>query len=81
MSPTPVYLGVDIAKDSLDVHFLGQSHSLANTTAGISRLIKMLSKHPDPGCLHIICEATGGYERALCTALHHNKTTLSVVNP
>lgn len=79
MLPIIVYLGVDVSKDSLDAHFLDQSHQFPNTAAGISELLKLIAKHS--GCVHVICEATGGYERALCAALHAKKILLSVVNP
>lgn len=79
MLPSIVYLGVDVSKDSLDVHFLGQSHHLPNSSSGIAKLRKLIGKHS--GTVHVICEATGGYERALCSALHAKKIRLSVVNP
>ncbi|MDI1315209.1 IS110 family transposase [Prosthecobacter sp.] len=79
MPPIIVYLGVDVSKDSLDVHFFKQSHQFPNTAAGIAELLKLIARHS--GTVHVICEATGGYERALCSALHAKKITLSVVNP
>lgn len=79
MLPVIVYLGVDVSKDSLDVHFLDQFHHLPNSAAGIARLLKLIAKHP--GTVQIICEATGGYERALCSALHAKKIRLTVANP
>jgi transposase len=79
MPPPIVYLGVDVSKDSLDVHFLGQAHPLPNSCAGFARLCKLIAKHS--GSVHVICEATGGYERAMCAALHAKKIRLSVVNP
>lgn len=74
-----VYLGVDVAKDSLAVDFLSQHHALPNSPAGIARLLKLITKHPTP--VHIICEATGGYERALAMASHAKNIAISVVNP
>lgn len=79
MTPHIVYLGVDVSKDSLDVHFLGQSLHLPNSTAGIARLLKLIARHP--AAVQVICEATGGYERALSAALHGKNIPLSVVNP
>jgi len=79
MLPVIVYLGVDVSKDSLDVHFLDQAHHLPNSAAGIARLLKLIAKHP--GTVQVICEATGGYERALCSALHAKKIRLTVANP
>ena len=79
MPPAIVYLGVDVSKDSLDAHFRSQSFNLPNSAAGIARLLKLITKHVGP--VQVICEATGGYERALCAALHAKKILLSVVNP
>ena len=81
MSPSIVYIGVDVSKGSLDVHFLSESFSVANTAAGIRQLLKRISKLPDPAKAHVICEATGGYERLLADAMHRAKVTISVVNP
>ena len=79
MLPDVVYLGVDVSKDSLDVHFLSQSLTLPNSAAGIHKLLKLIAKHS--GCVQVICEATGGYERAMTKALHLKAIALSVVNP
>ena len=79
MSQPPVYLGIDVSKASLDACFLGQSYSLPNSKEGIARLIKIINSHDTP--VHVVCEATGGVERALCAALHSKNITLSVVNP
>lgn len=79
MSAAIVYLGVDVSKASLDVHFLDRAHSLPNTAAGIAKLLKLIAKHS--GVVQVICEATGGYERALSVALHDKAIRLSVVNP
>ncbi|WP_395741251.1 IS110 family transposase [Prosthecobacter sp.] len=81
MSPDIVHLGVDVSKDSLDVHFLTESFSVANTAAGIRQLLKRIAKNPSAAKVHVICEATGGYERLLADAMHRAKVTLSVVNP
>lgn len=79
MTPVIVYLGVDVSKDALDVHFLDQALHLPNSTAGIAKLCKLIAKHS--GRVQVICEATGGYERALCTALHAKEILISVLNP
>jgi transposase len=79
MSPNVVYLGVDVSKDSLDLHFLNQSLSVPNRAEGFAKILKLAASQPCP--VHVICEATGGYERALSKALHKGQLTLSVVNP
>src|SRR5260370_36567845 len=58
---TSVYAGLDIAKASLQLHLQSKAYDLPNTTAGQAQLIKRLAVLPG---VHVICEATGGYERA-----------------
>jgi transposase len=75
---TSVYAGLDIAKASLQLHLHGKSHDLSNTTEAHAQLIKRLT--PIPG-VHIICEAIGGYERAVVAAFHLAGIPVSVLNP
>ncbi len=79
MPPAVVHLGVDVSKDSLDVCFLSQPLTVRNCPQGIATILKLIAKHAAP--VHVICEATGGYERALTKALHQGQILLSVVNP
>lgn len=73
-----VYVGIDVAKASLQVHLQGQQDEFANTPSGLRQLCRRLQKTP---AVHAICEATGGYERALAKALHQQQIAVSVVNP
>ena len=75
---TPVYAGLDIAKASLQLHLQSQSYDLPNTATGHAQLIKRLAAIPG---VHVICEATGGYERAGVAALHAAALPVSVINP
>ncbi len=75
---SPVYAGLDIAKASLQLHLQGKSYDLPNTPAGHSQLNKRLAAVPG---VHVICEATGGYERAVVAALHAAPVAVSVINP
>jgi len=75
---TSVYAGLDIAKTSLQLHLQSKSFDLPNTTEGHAQLIKRLAAFPS---IHVICEATGGYERAVVAALHATALPLSVINP
>jgi transposase len=75
---TSVYAGLDIAKASLQLHLQTKSYDLLNTTAGHAQLIKRLTASPG---IHVICEATGGYERAVVAALHVAQIPVSVINP
>ena len=76
--PSSVHAGLDIAKASLQLHLQSKSHDLPNTTEGHAQLIKRLAAIPG---VHIICEATGGYERAVVAALHAATIPVSVINP
>jgi transposase len=40
--------------------------------------LKLLAAHPGS---HVVCEATGGYEREVVAALHEAKVAVSVLNP
>jgi transposase len=77
-NPLPVYAGLDIAKATLQLHLQGRQHALPNTAAGHARLLKLLAAAPGG---HVVCEATGGYERAVVAACHAAAITVSVVNP
>ena len=74
----PVYTGLDIAKATLQLHLQGRQHALPNTAQGHALLVKLLRAVPG---VHVVCEATGGYERAVVTALHAAEVPVSVVNP
>jgi transposase len=76
--PTPVHAGLDIAKASLQLHLLNRSYDLSNAPSGYAQLIKRLAAIPG---VHVICEATGGYERAVVAALHAAAIPVSVINP
>src|SRR3989442_6594569 len=67
MTAGPV-VGVDVAKDRLDVAVRpsGETWSGANDEAGITALVTRLRPL---GPALIVCEATGGFERAAIAAL------------
>jgi transposase len=73
-----VYAGLDIAKASLQLHLQGRSYELSNTAGGHAQLLKRLAAVPGA---HIVCEATGGYERAVVAALQAAHIPVSVINP
>jgi transposase len=75
---TPVYAGLDIAKATLQLHLQGRSYDLGNTPGGHAQLIRRLAAFPG---IQVICEATGGYERAVVAALHAASVPVSVINP
>jgi transposase len=75
---SPSFIGVDVAKLSLAIQFPDQVWSTTNTGPGHAAFLAKLRML---GPVHVICEATGGYERALVFALHQAGIALSVINP
>jgi len=78
------YAGIDIAKATLQLRVGGASSSLANDPKGHARILKLLAaaEAARPGYkIHVILEATGGYEAALAEALHGAGLRLSVIQP
>jgi transposase len=75
---TTIYTGLDIAKSNLQLHLAGRIYDLPNTAAGHRQLLKLLATQSG---VHVVCEATGGYERAVVAALHEANVPVSVLNP
>jgi transposase len=65
---TPVFVGIDVAKNRLDVHVLpsGEVFALPNSESGVPRLLARLTGLA-PAL--VVLEATGGYEAALAAGL------------
>jgi transposase len=81
---TILYAGIDVAKATLQLSLGGTADGLANDAKGHARILKLLTaaEKARPGCrIHVILEATGGYEAALCGALHAASRTLSLIQP
>ena len=76
----PLYVGIDVAKDSFDVASqpAGLALSLPNDPAGRQQLLKALHGHP---VALIVLEATGGYERSLAADLLGAGHQVVVANP
>jgi transposase len=70
MNKAVVYIGVDVAKASLDVAWAERSRRFANNKSGLSALTKWVKQ--SPSAVHLICEASGGYERGLLDAAEQN---------
>jgi transposase len=74
------YIGIDMAKDSMEVkvHEGQDSCNYANDENGIAELVtQMESLSPTL----IVVEATGGYENAVAAELQSNGFPVAVVNP
>lgn len=77
--PEVTYAGLDVSKDRLDYTLDGQSvASVPNTPAGHARLLKQLRRVPGA---RLICEASGGYERAVVAHVLTAGVEVCVVQP
>ena len=77
MKEQKVYVGVDVAKAYLDVACAEGSWRVSNDAAGRSALVARLDHIS--GSVQVICEASGGYERALIQALQRGGIEVSLV--
>jgi transposase len=73
-----IYVGLDVAKLNLHLHLAGRFHDLPNTAPGHRRLLALLTAQPG---VHVVCEASGGYERPAVAALQQADMAVSVLNP
>ena len=79
MNKNPVYIGIDVAKHSLEIDSLNQSTiSIPNSLPAIRKWIKRIQRLPHP---FVCCEATGGYEKLLVGELLNAKIPVAVLNP
>ena len=80
MAQAAAYVGIDVARDRLDVSVGGEGKAwqVGNDAAGIGALRERLVELEPMG---IVLEATGGLERALVAALGAAELPVSVVNP
>jgi transposase len=80
MKTISVYFGIDVSKRTLHLathrRFLGQ---FDNTVSGHRQLIQRLQREASQGRMHVILEASGGYERAICEALQDAGLLVTVV--
>lgn len=75
------YIGVDVSKDLLEID---DSAGLipASRDNHLETIVKSLVSSVDnPGDTLVVCEATGGYERKLVTAMHAAGIPVMVANP
>jgi len=74
------FVGIDIAKRSLDLHARpdGRQLSVSNDAQGFKEIFGLL---PEPKTCLIVIEATGGYQRPLVDALLKADHYVAVVNP
>ena len=72
-----VYLGVDIAKSHLDAAIGNEKWRFANEAVGHRELIRWIKAMKTS--VQVICEPSGGYERALVRALVSAQLAISLV--
>lgn len=72
-------IGIDIAKDFLDICFLPskQTIRLPNNNIGFKKLLKLIPSD----CFRVVMEHTGGYQKPLADFLLSNNIPVSVINP
>ena len=77
---TPVFIGIDVSKASLDVAVRpsGESWQASNDEEGIEKLVEKVREFSPT---LIVMEATGGYEAASAIALAVAGLPIAVVNP
>lgn len=71
-----MFVGLDIAKSSLQLHLANQFQELTNEVDGHRKLIKQLRAQ---GSVQVVCEATGGYEKPVLKALHAAAIPVSLI--
>jgi transposase len=75
-----VFVGIDVAKDRLDVHVRpsGEAFAVPRDSEGVAGLVDRLGAL---GAQLIVLEATGGFELVIAGALAAARLPLAVVNP
>jgi transposase len=77
MQTHPVYTGIDVSKNNLDVFVPGQGHlQFGNTPTQIRKLLRKIGTIPG---LILCCEASGGYEQALMQACFEQEVDIALV--
>jgi transposase len=81
-TPDTLWVGIDVSKTELQLHSPDPSVrlpvKLSNDIAGFKSLIKRLAPH---GQVHVVFEATGGYDKPLLDALQAGGIACSRLNP
>jgi transposase len=77
---TPMFVGIDVAQDRLDVHLRpgGEAFAVARDSEGIEALVARLRELAPT---LVVMEATGGMETIVAAALAAAELPLAVINP
>jgi transposase len=78
--PAPLFLGIDVAKDSVELASepAGLSGPFPTDPAGLAALVHVVQAQP---VTLVVVEATGGYEAPVVAALATAGVPIAVVNP
>ena len=79
MKENLIWCGVDVAKNSLSVSLDQKCFDVPNSTAGRQKLVNRLRRLTTP--VHLLCEASGGYEQPLVKRLQKAGFAIAVVEP
>src|SRR6266852_2647701 len=79
MNQSVVYIGIDVAKAHLDVAWAGVARRFPNDQRGRAALVAWIKQSRIAAPLHVICEASGGYEQALLESLEQNALKATLV--
>jgi transposase len=79
-SNAAVFVGIDVAKDRLDVHLrpTAEAFAIGRDAAGLAALVERLTAVAPR---LVVLEATGGFEAMVAAALAAARLPLAVVNP
>lgn len=77
MEQSVVYIGVDVAKEHLDVAWEKQSRRFGNDKRGRAALVAWIKQSAKT--VQLICEASGGYEQGLVEKLEQSEIKVSLV--
>lgn len=74
------WIGIDVSKAKLDVYDLSRQrgYQFSNDPEGIAALTTLVLAQSN---VAVVCEASGGYERAMALQLHQAGLPVSIVNP
>lgn len=74
------YIGIDVSKENLDVFIRRDKRvrTIANRAKSIERLIAELAEQHEN--IHLVCEASGGYEKPLLKAAFRAGRPISLIN-
>lgn len=79
MNKPVVHVGIDVSKSMLDVDpFDGEDTRVANTKAGIRKLVKRIKSFAQP--VAVCCESSGGYEKLLVSMMLEAGVAIARVN-